>query len=491
MKKIFFLIIFLFLFYVFTGYFHGLIDPDEPRYAATAKNMVTTGNYIVPYFNNHIRINKPPLTYWLISLSYKLFGINELTARLPQIISGFLIVLLGVFFCRNYKETFMLILISSPLYFYLGRYCNTDMIVSMFFTLSILFFYKYYKSDKKSFLILFFISFFLANLTKGPVALLIVLIILLFLVIEKELKKVMNIKFVLFTLISIISPVIYLFIVSLFDNSVDIYNLILRETSGRFLKGFRHPEPVYFYFKFFPLLFFPWAFIVLFKIRRVKHFWNDSDFNKLNILWFLVVLIFFSISRSKLLSYILPLSFPFAYIVASLTEDISFGLKIKNRYIFYLWGVLFLLLTGFVLYNGYNLPNFKILTGYLIFLIFMILFVVFEEKLLNKIAITNLFIFLTIFIIGVDVINQNKTEKFLENVNIKRNNEIVSFRRDITGTAFYLGNYKKIDKVKDLNFADSFYMILFKSDFRNYIKNNELTKIRESRNKIFLGNKIE
>ena len=70
--------LFLFLFYTWAM---PLIDPDEPRYASTARDMVLNGNWIVPHFNGVPRINKPPLFYWTIAISYKLFGINEFSAR--------------------------------------------------------------------------------------------------------------------------------------------------------------------------------------------------------------------------------------------------------------------------------------------------------------------------------------------------------------------------------------------------------------------------
>ena len=65
-----------------------LIDPDEPRYASTARDMVLNGNWIVPHFNGVPRINKPPLFYWAIAISYKLFGINEFSARLPSALAA-------------------------------------------------------------------------------------------------------------------------------------------------------------------------------------------------------------------------------------------------------------------------------------------------------------------------------------------------------------------------------------------------------------------
>ncbi|MCX5657201.1 MAG: glycosyltransferase family 39 protein, partial [Candidatus Omnitrophica bacterium] len=80
-----------------------LLDPDEPRYAETAREMLESKNFLIPHFNYEPRLNKPPLEYWLISLSYLAFGINEFAARFPSAVFGlasiFIVYLLG---CRIY-----------------------------------------------------------------------------------------------------------------------------------------------------------------------------------------------------------------------------------------------------------------------------------------------------------------------------------------------------------------------------------------------------
>jgi len=321
MKKIAVIYMFVVAVYFFSAFSHGLIDPDEPRYAATAKNMTITGDYIVPYFNGKLRINKPPLTYWLISACYKFFHINEFASRLPHIIFSLLLILGALFFLSQFLSltelaVFSCVLSSSPLFFYLARYCNTDMILTFFFSFSILFFYNYLESEKKIYLVLFYLSYLFANLAKGPVAYLIVFIIIIFVILKKEKRILKNYKFWIIILLLSLSPLAYLYIVSLKTGGFGLTELIARETTGRFLKGYRHPEPFYFYAEFFLLLFLPWSLFFLVNILEIKNLWKENDFNKLNIIWFFFVLIFFSISKSKLISYILPMSFPFAYITA-------------------------------------------------------------------------------------------------------------------------------------------------------------------------------
>src|SRR5438067_8143457 len=70
-----------------------LIDRDEPRFAEASREMIERGNYIVPYFNNQLRLDKPPLTYWAQVSSYHIFGENDFAARFPSAIAASLTAL--------------------------------------------------------------------------------------------------------------------------------------------------------------------------------------------------------------------------------------------------------------------------------------------------------------------------------------------------------------------------------------------------------------
>ena len=71
-----------------------LIDRDEPRFAEASREMIERGNYIVPYFDNQLRLDKPPLTYWAQVASYHIFGENDFAARFPSAIAATLTALL-------------------------------------------------------------------------------------------------------------------------------------------------------------------------------------------------------------------------------------------------------------------------------------------------------------------------------------------------------------------------------------------------------------
>jgi 4-amino-4-deoxy-L-arabinose transferase-like glycosyltransferase len=70
-----------------------LIDRDEPRFAEASREMIQRRDYVVPYFNNQLRLDKPPLAYWAQVASYRIFGANDFAARLPSAIAAALVAL--------------------------------------------------------------------------------------------------------------------------------------------------------------------------------------------------------------------------------------------------------------------------------------------------------------------------------------------------------------------------------------------------------------
>ena len=70
-----------------------LIDRDEPRFAEASREMIERGDYIVPHFNNQLRLDKPPLAYWAQVASYRILGENDFGARFPSAIAAALIAI--------------------------------------------------------------------------------------------------------------------------------------------------------------------------------------------------------------------------------------------------------------------------------------------------------------------------------------------------------------------------------------------------------------
>ena len=68
---------------------YPLTDTTEARYGEIARKMLETGQWLVPQIDYGVPFwGKPPLSFWLTAMSYKLFGITEFAARLPSLLLG-------------------------------------------------------------------------------------------------------------------------------------------------------------------------------------------------------------------------------------------------------------------------------------------------------------------------------------------------------------------------------------------------------------------
>jgi 4-amino-4-deoxy-L-arabinose transferase-like glycosyltransferase len=75
----------------------GLLDDADSTHAEAAREMVVTGDYVTLHVNGVRYLEKPPLPYWLVAISYKVFGVNEFSTRLPMVLSVMLLGMLA--FC--------------------------------------------------------------------------------------------------------------------------------------------------------------------------------------------------------------------------------------------------------------------------------------------------------------------------------------------------------------------------------------------------------
>lgn len=78
-----------------------LVDRDEPRFAEASREMLERRDWVVPYFNNQYRFDKPPLTYWAEAASFRAFGESDWAARLPSVLAAALTALAIYYFGRR------------------------------------------------------------------------------------------------------------------------------------------------------------------------------------------------------------------------------------------------------------------------------------------------------------------------------------------------------------------------------------------------------
>ena len=122
--------------------YRHLIPTDEGRYAQMAREMMVSGDYITPRYNDYKYFEKPPLHIWATAIIFKVFGLGEWQARLwSGITSFFTILLVGFTAARLYGHLTgylaALILLSSPMWVVGGHFNALDMGLSAFLNLAL------------------------------------------------------------------------------------------------------------------------------------------------------------------------------------------------------------------------------------------------------------------------------------------------------------------------------------------------------------------
>jgi 4-amino-4-deoxy-L-arabinose transferase-like glycosyltransferase len=116
-----------------------LLEPQEPRYAEIAREMLTSGDWLTPTLDGAPYLDKPPLLYWLTAASYRIFGIHDWAARLVPGLAGVLTVLVTWLWGRATAGSAVafwgaLILALSARFVYLGRMLTFDGLLCLWVT---------------------------------------------------------------------------------------------------------------------------------------------------------------------------------------------------------------------------------------------------------------------------------------------------------------------------------------------------------------------
>jgi Dolichyl-phosphate-mannose-protein mannosyltransferase len=294
-----------------------LMDPDEGRNTEVAREMKVSRSPLVPLYNGMPYLDKPALYFDAVATSLAIFGDTEIAARLPSALFGVLTLLLVWMFCRSvYGERTAAIAVAviatAPLFIAFSRTVIFDIALTFFVCASVLAGFIAMERDgqpgARKWYTLSVASAALATLVKGPVGFLLPLLGLLA---YAQIRKVKGGKrfFSPLNLLVFFVPVLAWFVaLSLARPDFPYYGLV-KESLTRFTSSaeFRRGGPVYYYIPVIAAVFFPWSVLLPEMIirgwRRRK---EASRADAMLAIFAIVVVIFFSISKSKLPGYVLP-----------------------------------------------------------------------------------------------------------------------------------------------------------------------------------------
>ncbi len=311
---------------------YSLKEPDEGRYAEIPREMVETGDYTVPRLNDVRYFEKPPLLYWAVSLSYKVFGVSEWSFRFPNALAALLCVFSLFFFVRRWTDDLAaflgsLVLLSSFGFFAMARIVTTDMLLTFWLFLSLLCFYGYYRERCGPFLWGFYAAMALATLTKGPVSpVLLCGALLIFLFMEGNLAFVKEMKLIRGIALYCLIAAPWFVIISIREKEFFTFFFIDQHVLRFISTKHKRSGPVYY---FIPVLFggmLPWS---LYIPRAFAMAWKKSEC-RLFAIWSALVFVFFSLSGSKLPPYILPAFPALAILIAVLFYEHRHSLFKRN-----------------------------------------------------------------------------------------------------------------------------------------------------------------
>ena len=301
--------------------------PDESRYGEIPREMIQSGDWVVPKLNGLKYFEKPVLGYWINAASISLLGETRFAVRLPSALAAGLTALMLFLLCRRFDQDPIAGILAAGIYltclvvFALGIISILDSLLTLFLTGALVFFFFGHQAKKRkiraSFLSAFGACCALAFLVKGFLAFAVpVITILPFLLWEGRFREFLkNVWIPLSAALVVALP--WCILIHLREGDFWHYFFFVEHIKRFFspIAG-QHPEPFWY---FLPILAggtLPWFFVVPAALRGMKGFSLKDSFHRFLICWFIFPFFFFSACSGKLIPYILPCFPPLAVLLA-------------------------------------------------------------------------------------------------------------------------------------------------------------------------------
>ncbi len=467
--KLFFFLVTVFTFLNIGLGSWGLTESSEARYAEIGREMLLNKDYINPTLLGIYHYHKPPITYWITTVGYKIFGINEFGARfflqIAIILQLLLVYKIAQLLFAHRKISFLSVLVyfSFPIVLISSRNLTTDAYLTTFIMAAVYFWLARIKKANGIWsLYAFYIFLGLAILTKGPVALLFVLTfiityhILLKIPVRTSIHGVLGL--ILFLAISL-----SWFMVLLLNNPVFLNYFLGNQLADRmFSNSFDRAKPFYYFIILLPALLFPWLFLLFGKTKkRLQDFFKRKDETVVLTLSALILILLFSLFKTKLILYILPIFWMLAIVVAKkLITARPTMLKIFNKT--YAVMCLLLVIASLLFYFTdilkVNISAWQVLITFGLAAIWFGVYFKINDSRILKTGILAVGFNMLLLISGMFFMKNNSAEinsirdvsKFIENIDSSPDKSVLVFNYLLNSAPFYInGNIVTINAGHD------------------------------------------
>lgn len=350
----------------------GLWSPDEGRYVGVALQMMDSGNYLAPaYSPASLNFSKPPLTYWAIAASLRLLGRNAWAARLPYALAY--LATLALLFAMGKRTSPgkpwlpSLVYATSLFTFFSSNIISTDVLLTLTEGLAVLGFilHRWPESDdeRRYGLVVMWLGFGLAFLTKGPPGLLPLLSVIAFAAICGGGRAVVRLFHPAGLVIFVLVGFTWYAVVILRYPGL-LHYFLHQEVYGRIFTAMhkRHAGAFGWAVAFLPVLVLgtiPWWRGLALSIRdMVKpaqwiQWRKEQSIELFLVLWFALPFVIFCLAQSRLPLYLLPLFLPLALLTASRMER-TFDLGSQRTIALLATWIVLLLATKAIAAYGYR-----------------------------------------------------------------------------------------------------------------------------------------
>lgn len=312
----------------------GLVDPDEPYYAVPALEMLKSGTWAVPIFRGEPWFDKPIFFYWMVLSAFKAFGVSEWAARVGSALAGLGgAVAVATMSPQGWRRggahvLAAIVLVTSLEYAILSRAAVTDMTLTLFLTLGFLATAVHLESGGALASAGAGAAFGLAALTKGPVGILVPAIALSGYGLATRRRTMLSPKTLVPAAAGFAATAVPWYAYMMAAHRDLVVKVFLGEGNlGRFISP-EHRQIPLFYVVVLAVGLLPWSAALpaglvrgFSALRRGEEGPDRPPGPGFALIWFLAVVGVFSLSASKLVTYVLPAFPAAAFLIADYWRD--------------------------------------------------------------------------------------------------------------------------------------------------------------------------